>query len=100
MHNILKVFFVPLLCSLVLQGCGSSSSSEDDPTPVPQPEQTNWKQVAEQATQALVTHFWNGREGYFNLLPDVADIQQNQYWPQAHAMDVVIDAYLRTGSAG
>jgi hypothetical protein len=92
MHNILKVFFVPLLCSLVLQGCGSSSSSEDDPTPAPQPEQTNWKQVAEQATQALVTHFWNGREGYFNSLPDVADTQQNQYWPQAHAMDVVIDA--------
>lgn len=100
MHNILKVFFVPLLCSLVLQGCGSSSSSEDDPTPAPQPEQTNWKQVAEQATQALVTHFWNGREGYFNSMPDVADTQQNQYWPQAHAMDVVIDAYLRTGSAG
>ena len=99
MHNILKVFFVPLLCSLVLQGCGSSSS-EDEPTPAPQPEQTNWKQVAEQATQALVTHFWNGREGYFNSMPDVADIHQNQYWPQAHAMDVVIDAYLRTGSAG
>ena len=99
MHNILKVFFVPLLCSLVLQGCGSSSS-EDEPTPAPQPEQTNWKQVAEQATQALVTHFWNGREGYFNSMPDVADTQQNQYWPQAHAMDVVIDAYLRTGSAG
>ena len=99
MHNILKVFFVPLLCSLVLQGCGSSSS-EDEPTPAPQPEQTNWKQVAEQATQAFVTHFWNGREGYFNSMPDVADTQQNQYWPQAHAMDVVIDAYLRTGSAG
>lgn len=100
MHNILKVFFVPLLCSLVLQGCGSSSSDDDEPIVKPTPNTVVWQQVAEDATQALVTHFWNGGEGYFNSLPDVADVQHNQYWPQAHAMDVVIDAYLRTGSSG
>jgi len=87
---------LPLLCSLVLQSCGSFQ--EEEPAPVNQPEKIEWKQVAEDATQALVTHFWNNREGYFNSMPDVADTQHNQYWPQAHAMDVVIDAYLRMGS--
>lgn len=94
----ISTVFLPLLCSLVLQGCGHSD--ENEPAPAPAPEKVEWQQVAEDATQALITHFWNNHEGYFNSMPDKADTENNQYWPQAHAMDVVIDAYLRTGNAG
>ena len=97
MRKIILVF-LPLLCSSMLQSCGHSD--ENEPAPEPTPEKVAWNQVAEDATQALITHFWNNREGYFNTMPDQSDTEHNQYWPQAHAMDVVIDAYLRTGNAG
>src|SRR5690606_36859324 len=32
----------------------------------------------------------------FNYGSDMSDMTRNHYWPQAHAMDVVLDAYERT----
>lgn len=40
--------------------------------------------------------FWN-EEGYFNYEND-GNGTGFQYWPQAQAMDVIIDAYLRSGN--
>src|SRR5690606_5791741 len=54
----------------------------------------NWSAVADTASDALITSFWN-EEGYFNYGSDNSDMGF-QYWPNAHAMDVVIDAYERT----
>lgn len=54
----------------------------------------SWDQMAQQTSDELITQFWNN-EGYFNYGSDGSDIGF-QYWPNAHAMDVVIDAYLRT----
>src|SRR5690606_41117457 len=55
----------------------------------------SWEDMADKATEQLIQKFWN-QEGYFNYGSDGTDIGF-QYWPNAHAMDVVIDAYLRTG---
>lgn len=55
----------------------------------------DWSAVADTASAALISSFWN-EEGYFNYGSDGSDMGF-QYWPNAHAMDVVIDAYLRTG---
>ena len=55
----------------------------------------DWDAVASQSTDALIDQFWNA-EGYFNYGSAQSDVGF-QYWPNAHAMDVVIDAYQRTG---
>ena len=62
-----------------------------------------WQQMADGMSQALIKHFWGAEfEGYedryyFNYGSDLSSMTTNHYWPQAHAMDVVVDAYLRTG---
>lgn len=63
---------------------------------------THWQEMAEGMAQALINHFWGASfEGYpnryyFNYESDLANMTTNHYWPQAHAMDVIVDAYMRT----
>lgn len=54
----------------------------------------SWEETASKTTDKLIEQFWND-QGYFNYGSDRSDIGF-QYWPNAHAMDAVIDAYLRT----
>lgn len=62
-----------------------------------------WNRMADGMSQALIEHFWGANfEGYedryyFNYGSDLSDMTTNHYWPQAHAMDVLVDAYMRTG---
>lgn len=64
---------------------------------------TRWETMADGMTQALIKHFWGANfEGYpdryyFNYGSDLSNMTTNHYWPQAHAMDVIVDAYKRTG---
>src|SRR5690242_16175359 len=54
----------------------------------------DWPKAADSSTNALITKFWNPSGNYFNR----QNINTNfDYWPQAHALDVLVDAYLRTG---
>ncbi len=61
-----------------------------------------WNKMAEGMSRALITHFWGANFAgypdryYFNYGSDLSNMTTNHYWPQAHAMDVVVDAYLRT----
>lgn len=57
----------------------------------------DWNAAADSATTALIQNYWNAERGFFNAKSDGYHGETNNYWPQAHAMDVVIDAYLRTG---
>lgn len=53
----------------------------------------NWDAAADSSTGFLINNYWNGSPGYFNK--SNTDPAFN-YWPQAHGLDVLIDAYLRT----
>ena len=55
----------------------------------------DWTLAADSSTTALIDKFWNKDGNYFNYGNDDRDLSFH-YWPNAHAMDVVIDAYLRT----
>lgn len=61
-----------------------------------------WQGMAEGMVQALIRHFWGASfDGYpdryyFNYESDLTNMTTNHYWPQAHAMDVIVDAYMRT----
>lgn len=58
---------------------------------------TDWNAVADSSTTAFIHNFWNEEKGFFNIHSDGWHNETNNYWPQAHAMDVVIAAYNRTG---
>ena len=60
----------------------------------------DWTKNADQLNEVLLNRFLDRDQGLFfatndNRLPDRNRVN---YWPQAHAMDVLIDAYLRLGA--
>lgn len=62
-----------------------------------------WNKMADGMSQALIKDFWGANfDGYadryyFNYGSNLSNMTTNHYWPQAHAMDVLVDAYMRTG---
>ncbi|MDR1342055.1 MAG: glycosyl hydrolase family 76 [Prevotellaceae bacterium] len=105
MKNVLLI----LTAALLAAGCGkvddtyyertpSSSGEDGDYAPI---NKTYWGQAADSATGALIDNFWNETNNYFymDFVPPAAHPGGFQYWPQAHAMDVVVDAYVRTQDA-
>lgn len=62
-----------------------------------------WNKVADGMSQALIKNFWGANfDGYadryyFNYGSNMSNMTTSHYWPQAHAMDVLVDAYMRTG---
>lgn len=63
-----------------------------------------WEKMANGMSRALIDHFWGANfDGYsnryyFNYGSDLSNMSTAHYWPQAHAMDVIVDAYMRTSS--
>lgn len=61
-----------------------------------------WSRIADGMVNSLIERFWGasfpGYEDryYFNYGSDLSNMTTSHYWPQAHAMDVIIDAYMRT----
>ncbi|MBF0846967.1 glycosyl hydrolase family 76, partial [Streptococcus danieliae] len=55
----------------------------------------NWEAAADSSSVTIINRFWNETGNYFNYESDGYD-EAFHYWPQAHAMDVLIDAYIRT----
>ena len=57
---------------------------------------------ADAMDQALIDNFWGASfperpdRYFFNKMSRQADLGTGDYWPQAHAVDVITDAYLRT----
>lgn len=52
----------------------------------------DWPQIADSSLQGLTGNFWN-QEKYFNA--NNAGNATFNYWPNAHALDVLTDAYIR-----
>jgi predicted alpha-1,6-mannanase (GH76 family) len=56
-----------------------------------------WNPVADTCSRSLITNFWNTAENFFREGGNGTTISQRfEYWPQAHALDVLVDAYIRT----
>lgn len=58
---------------------------------------------ADALVESLIENFWGAsfkgheKRYFFNKTSQMADMSTNDYWPQAHAIDVITDAYQRTG---
>lgn len=57
----------------------------------------NWKAIADSSSTALTTQFYNQQGHYYNANNNGKTTFN--YWPQAHALDVLVDAYARTKDA-
>ena len=91
-----KLVFAALLAALSCLTAQSSQLAD-------QSSQPNWQQMADGMTNALIKRFWGAefpgykKRYYFNYGSDMSNMTTEHYWPQAHAMDVIVDAYMRTG---
>jgi predicted alpha-1,6-mannanase (GH76 family) len=91
--------FVIVACvaSMLLQACGKSGDDfvldGNQGGIVKYP--VNWSAAADSSSMTLITSFWNPQGKYFNRNNN--GNPEFHYWPQAHALDVVVDAYLRSG---
>ena len=87
-----KCFYLFLLSIIVLsQAC----SKNDTPgTPDTEKYSINWSAAADSSSSSFVQLYWNGADNYFNY--NNTGQKDFNYWPQAHALDVLTDAYTRT----
>ncbi len=86
-----KYFLFFFLVSLLLQAC----SKNNDPVNTGDEEYTiNWTTAADSSSNAFVMSYWNAADSYFNN--NNSGDKNFNYWPQAHALDVAVDAYTRT----
>src|SRR5688572_8305205 len=84
------------LLAMICFSCLQYEKDEAVPSEVVKPYVFEWNAIADSATSmGLNENFWNAQKFYTNASP--SDNGFN-YWPQAHALDVLIDAYLRTNN--
>lgn len=91
----MRTIFLFLSLSVLLMACGDDN--DDQGNGAGGESKINWEAAADSSSMALVTSFWNVSGKYFNNGSN-GDLAFG-YWPQAHALDVLVDAYLRTGDA-
>ncbi|HEX2536571.1 MAG TPA: glycoside hydrolase family 76 protein [Chitinophagaceae bacterium] len=93
-----QLYTAMALCALLLVQSGCKKDYDDGSTGTPRPGQAaiEWEKAADSSTAALVQKFWNASGNYFNEKNTNTNFH---YWPQAHALDVLVDAYVRTGKA-
>lgn len=92
-----QYFFLALLFGfLLLTGCKKDydDGSVNPPTGGSGQAPIDWGKAADSSTNNLISKFWNPSGNYFN---EKNTNTAFHYWPQAHGLDVLIDAYLRTG---
>ncbi|WP_319481814.1 glycoside hydrolase family 76 protein [uncultured Draconibacterium sp.] len=88
-----KLIFLMLISLIIFQAC---EKDEIDPGNEGGEETTiNWAAAADSSSSSFIYSYWNPAEAYFQY--NNLDNTDFHYWPQAHALDVVIDAYDRTG---
>lgn len=56
----------------------------------------NWTAAVDSSTVSFVNRYWNTTYHCFNNTYD-GEISTGDYWPEAHGLDLLVDAYLRTG---
>lgn len=86
-----KCYYFLLLMLVLSQAC----NKDKDPVVNPDVAYTiNWNAAADSSSNAFVMLYWNSADNYFNF--NNSGDKHFNYWPQAHALDVVTDAYIRT----
>lgn len=86
---------ITILFSVVLSLTACLKSKDDTPSPPAGGGSTttyNWTGIADSA-QSSLAYFWNAGGKYYTSTNSTTS--WTQYWPSAHALDVLTDLYLR-----
>jgi predicted alpha-1,6-mannanase (GH76 family) len=86
-----RMMFLFLLSAVASAGCSRLQTATVESS-------YNWELVADSSSRALIENYWNPEEKYFNYGNNGSKTDFH-YWPQAHALDVMLDAYARTGDS-
>jgi predicted alpha-1,6-mannanase (GH76 family) len=92
---------IGIAVAFILGSAGPVTSTRQADSPVRDPAASaaspaNWNRISDSCSVALETGFYNRRGHYYNNT-NQGDTTFH-YWPQAHALDVLTDAYLRTNN--
>ena len=88
-----KLCIIGITCMALLSSCSNNSN---DVVILNDGYTIDWTAAADSSTTSLTNNFWNPTTHYFN---DATTGSSFGYWPQAHGLDVLVDAYLRTNDA-
>ena len=88
-----KIILVSII-SLIASACGKI---EDEYVDRSIKYNINWTTAADSSSTAFANVYWNSTKHHFND-DNLGTISQFDYWPEAHGLDVLVDAYLRTKS--
>lgn len=86
-----KFYFLLLSVAAIFQACSKSDDLVNNDSTL---YTINWNAAADSSSSKLIYAFWNASDSYFNS--NNSGLKDFQYWPQAHALDVMIDAYKRS----
>lgn len=86
-----KFYFLLLSVAAIFQACSKSDDLVNNDSTL---YTINWNAAADSSSSKLIYAFWNTSDSYFNS--NNSGLKDFQYWPQAHALDVMIDAYKRS----
>lgn len=92
-----KIYIIPFIIALILSSCveyddgyidGQIKAKDGFYT-------VSWAAAVDSSTTSFVNRYWNTTSHCFNNTYD-GQVAWNDYWPEAHGLDVLVDAYLRT----
>lgn len=92
-HKILSM----AIMILFLLSCKKKEAGITPPEPLPAPVVVDWSKAADVAQTALIDQFYSKTQNFFNHNNE--DNTGFNYWWNAHALDVYVDAYNRTKDA-
>lgn len=88
-----KLIYLMMISLIIFQACEKDEIDPDNDGG--EENAINWATAADSSSSSFIYSYWNPAEGYFNY--NNLNKTEFNYWPQAHALDVAIDAYKRTG---
>lgn len=86
-----QLYLFYLIVTLITWSCADDLPDNGDVDDDGNDIEFNWNDAANLSSSTLTSSFWNSGGQYFNT--DNAGNTTFQYWPNAHALDVVIDGY-------
>ena len=89
----MKKLLYGIVCSVILFSCDSYKDEYIEVDAIPK--YTAWDAAADSSSLSFISVFWNETAHHFNN-DNNGNIGRYDYWPEAHGLDVLIDAYLRT----
>jgi predicted alpha-1,6-mannanase (GH76 family) len=86
-------YLLLVLIALVILSCESEENKYIETSQFPD---YSWVAAADSSSPAFFERYWNPQHHCFNNT-FYGEVTWNDYWPEAHGLDFLVDAYLRTG---